>query len=383
MTWLSGWTRRKIKIVENLTISDYQMKLIIHKSESGPDTSTDIYLGGHCRDDFADLRFTDPDQTTLLSYWIESITGTTPNLVAIVWIKIPTLIPTNNIYIYYDNPSAISVSDGTNTFVFFDDFGGASIDPAKWGGVVVLDAGTGKFGGSTDGRGYSQVEFTVPFVTEFDVKTTATGTSAGSMGIGTQNAETGQADFYQHGDGRFIEYWSGSTVYTGVTNTWYKIKTTTTGLSNFQFVVMDMSRNVLGTSAVSTNTRIYNYWKFRDGWINVDAAIVWVDKFRIRKYASPEPTFGVSGTEELNITATDMILNTNTCAGSCQIIAGVTWQNMGSSNVTFTPAILIDGTTIAYATSNITIGPYPLTGSSTITTPILSIGTHQICPYPN
>jgi len=107
------------------------------------------------------------------------------------------------------------------------------------------------------------------------------------------------------------------------------------------------------------------------------------DTVHNRKYASPEPSFGVSGAEELNITATLMTLNTNTCAGPCQIIAGVTWQNMGSSSVTFTPAILIDGTTIAYATSNITIGPYPAEGSSTITTPTLLAGTHQICPYPN
>ena len=29
------------------------------------------------------------------------------------------------------------------------------------------------------------------------------------------------------------------------------------------------------------------------------------------------------------------------------------------------------------------IGPYPAEGSSTITTPTLLAGTHQICPYPN
>ena len=104
MTWLTGWTRRRIKVVESLTVVDYQMKLIVHKG-SGSDNPTDVYLSGYLKDDFSDLRFTGPDQTTLLNYWIESITGTTPNLVAAVWIKIPTLTPINNIYIYYDNPS--------------------------------------------------------------------------------------------------------------------------------------------------------------------------------------------------------------------------------------------------------------------------------------
>ena len=39
MAWLTGWTRRRVKTVENLTISDYQMKLIVHQSGLGPDTS--------------------------------------------------------------------------------------------------------------------------------------------------------------------------------------------------------------------------------------------------------------------------------------------------------------------------------------------------------
>jgi hypothetical protein len=134
MAWLAGWTRRKSKVVNN-PVTDYQMKLICHKG-LGTDSSTDIYLDGHVKDDFADLRFTGPDQVTPLDYWIESIISG----VATVWIKIPTLVPVNNIYIYYDNPIATSSSNGPNTFDFFDDFSGTTYDAGKWNltGVVTV-----------------------------------------------------------------------------------------------------------------------------------------------------------------------------------------------------------------------------------------------------
>jgi hypothetical protein len=109
-------------------------------------------------------------------------------------------------------------------------------------------------------------------------------------------------------------------------------------------------------------------------------------KLLIHQFKITEPTVSTIGTEELNITATLMTISqseTPCRTGICTITANVTWQNLGSSSVTFRPKILIDGVTYVQATSDITIGPYPLTGSSSITTPTLSTGIHSICPYPN
>jgi hypothetical protein len=44
------------------------------------------------------------------------------------------------IYIYYGNPSATSQSNGANTFIFFDDFTGTTIDTTKW-----VTSGTGSY----------------------------------------------------------------------------------------------------------------------------------------------------------------------------------------------------------------------------------------------
>ncbi len=99
--------------------------------------------------DFDDLRFTSSDGTTELSYWLESKTDSTT---ATIWVKIPSLASGDNtIYMYYANASAITASNGDNTFAFFDDFSGTSINTNKWtvtgspslsGGLCTLNSAT-------------------------------------------------------------------------------------------------------------------------------------------------------------------------------------------------------------------------------------------------
>ncbi|VVB85971.1 Halolysin [uncultured archaeon] len=121
---LPGWSYRKQKTITGTTAgaqTNYQMKLTLYNS-TGTDTPGNIYLGGNVRSDFGDIRFTKSDGVTLLDYWIESYT---PGVSAVVWVKvdsIPASPGTANIYLYYGSPSATSASNGNNAFVFFDDF---------------------------------------------------------------------------------------------------------------------------------------------------------------------------------------------------------------------------------------------------------------------
>jgi len=114
-----------------------------------------------------------------------------------------------------------------------------------------------------------------------------------------------------------------------------------------------------------------------------DAGYSETEWIAVRKHTYPEPTFGSSLIEELDITAVEpFTLSSNTCIGPCLISAGVTWHNYGNNSVTFRPAVLIDGTTFAYATTDLTI-PSGQDGYAIIVTPTLSLGSHNICPYPN
>ncbi len=115
---LPGYAKRQpITINSASALTDYQVKLTItYDSDMQPD--------------FDDLRFTSADGTTELSYWLESKTDSTT---AIVWVKVPSLSSGDNtLYMYYANASAITASNGNNTFIFFDDFLGSEIDIDKW-----------------------------------------------------------------------------------------------------------------------------------------------------------------------------------------------------------------------------------------------------------
>ena len=360
-------------------MTDYQILTTI-------DTTT-LITAGKMRSDCGDIRFTDTDGSTLLSYWIESDCNTVSTK---IWVKIPSIpVGTNTIYIYYNNPTATydNLVGGTNTFMFFDDFLGSSMDTSKWqrissGGSTtvsnsILDMWTTTSAYET-WIAYNKYPVNSSAIVRFKISTDA---STGA-GVGLSSDGTSSYAVWEMWAGKTWSIWNSpnqpTITRTADYSSYHTARINRVGTTSVDFYTDGVYDGNISTYIPSSSFGGYLYITSRTNNVHL-----YVDWFAIAKYASPEPTSSISVTEELGITAIDMILNTNTCVGSCQIIAGVTWQNLGSSNVTFTPAILIDGTTIAYATSNITIGPSPATGSSTITTPTLLAGTHTICPYPN
>ena len=121
--WLFGWSYRKSVTLSRPSglVTNYQMKLLV--GESAGASGEDVDCNGHVLSSFNDLRFTTADGTTLLNYWIESITGTTPNRLATVWIKFNSIGTTaTTFYMYYGKAGAPAVSNGANTFLAFEDF---------------------------------------------------------------------------------------------------------------------------------------------------------------------------------------------------------------------------------------------------------------------
>jgi hypothetical protein len=83
------------------------------------------------QNDCDDLRFTILDKQTTMPYWIESGCDSTSTM---IWIKIPNLAASagTTLYVYYGNTAAAIASDGDNTFDFFDDFVGTTLNTTKW-----------------------------------------------------------------------------------------------------------------------------------------------------------------------------------------------------------------------------------------------------------
>ena len=134
MAWLTGWTYRKAIVIahsDDGAQTDYQIKLLI--GESSGATGEQVDCGGHVASDFDDLRFTTSDGQTLCPYWIESITGATPNQLATVWVKVSVAAHPDDttIYMYYGGTET-AVSSGADTFIAFDDFEDAGTYRDNW-----------------------------------------------------------------------------------------------------------------------------------------------------------------------------------------------------------------------------------------------------------
>lgn len=119
-----SWLYRKAINLATLT-AGYQLRLYVGRSTG----YGNVNCNGHCLATFADLRFTKGDQVTELDYWIESVVSTSGQETCYVWVETDGVTP---IYMYYGNSSAGTTSNGVNTFQFFDDFLGSTLDLAKW-----------------------------------------------------------------------------------------------------------------------------------------------------------------------------------------------------------------------------------------------------------
>jgi len=112
----TAWAYRNAVTITNSsggTLTDFQVHVTLDAS----------FNFSKAQSTGADLRVTNSNGTTLLSFWIESWSQAGSS--ASIWVKIPS-IPSagGTIYLYYGNPTATSTSSGSATFDFFDDFEG-------------------------------------------------------------------------------------------------------------------------------------------------------------------------------------------------------------------------------------------------------------------
>jgi hypothetical protein len=99
--------------------TNYQIKLTVVKA-SGVDAAGTVYLNMRCKDDFSDFRFYS-NAGVLLDYWIENFVS---GVSAVVWVEVDSILAspaTTDIWFYYDYASAVSASNGTNTWIIFND----------------------------------------------------------------------------------------------------------------------------------------------------------------------------------------------------------------------------------------------------------------------
>jgi hypothetical protein len=161
--WLSGWTYRKSHIIMNSTGADvnYTVQIVV-KNSTDTDSGGTVFIDNKTRPDFGDVRFTNAS-SSLLDYWIENVTL---GVNATFWVKIDGNLSTadQKIYIYYGNSTATNLSNGTQTFDFFDDF---SVSPNGWtlsgatisAGLLNIPGGAWNYANKTRPSGYDDYRF--------------------------------------------------------------------------------------------------------------------------------------------------------------------------------------------------------------------------------
>ncbi|MBV6343614.1 DUF2341 domain-containing protein, partial [Candidatus Magnetobacterium casense] len=151
--WLDDYTYRKMFGITGSTAgtqTNYQMRVTVYAA-AGTDSGSSVYTNYTTQTDFDDVRFTTPSGTSL-DFWQENYTSNVSASFCVECDSIAASPSVTQFLMYYGNSAATSGSNGDNTFIFFDDFPGSSLNTSKWagdtgyaavsGGIVTFQNGT-------------------------------------------------------------------------------------------------------------------------------------------------------------------------------------------------------------------------------------------------
>jgi len=139
MSLFNTWNYRKKITLTGQTGAGSNYQVLLKVGESSGAAGEDFDVEGNSEDfpsaknDSGDLRFTDSTKSVSLDFWVQEVTGVTPNRLASIWVEVTADLGSDvNIFCYYGKSGASNVSSGDDTFIFFDDFEGDSLDTNKW-----------------------------------------------------------------------------------------------------------------------------------------------------------------------------------------------------------------------------------------------------------
>ncbi|MFA5692490.1 MAG: DUF2341 domain-containing protein, partial [Acholeplasmataceae bacterium] len=285
-----------------------------------------VHCSGHCQDDFGDIRFHDAADAAL-DYMIDwpTLTGTTPNQSVGVWVAPSPGTSDTNVVMKYGDSSLTDASTSTifisrEDFEAFDDEDDLSTSKGSvtWTQIAgAAKADTAKsYAGSKSGR--FTVASTCP---SYTIPCTATDSIAVSWRSWVDSGVHGNQVSGGDGSNRYsfvsdylsklFYYYNETSTSSGVTvsqEAWHKFE-----LKNFNWT-NETYEIWLDDVKIATATGMYNSSDYENAirfMANMSSTYngksCWYDEIIVRKYASPEPTWGTWGAEEaIEVTSTGL-----------------------------------------------------------------------------
>lgn len=309
MGWLPGYKYRKQITLSRASgaVTNYQMKLLVGESSGATGEAVDCGSGGvsKCQSDFDDIRFTKSDGTTLLDYWIELLSGTTPNQLATIWIEFDSIgTGATTFYMYYGKSDATAYSNGDNTFLAFDNFEDDTVGaiPSGWTESENPTNGTClTISGGYSGQGVEAVCGTITYRA-----------SKEGLSPGTQSCIEARVKFVSNGEFRITSYVAafrreaGGTKLKYLTNdspywidsgitedgNWHKLKIMIYDTNKVDYwfdTTSFLAKNTYGSSQTWSDYGI----RFQE------TGTVDLDEIFVRNYRATEPAWGSWGAEEV------------------------------------------------------------------------------------
>jgi len=322
MAWLTGWSYRKPITITGQAgaTANYQIKLLLGESSGATGENFDVGSKSNAfpsdQNISGDIRFTDNDGETLLDFWVEDVSGDTPNRLATIWVEVKDA-PSSDITIYcYYGGDDTNVSSGEDTFILFDDFERGD-DGDAIGGIWTTTTGS-----SIDtAQAYSGTRSALlprESANSYLYKTYNAASNAYAIRCRmmvqpiSSSVINAQKYFINHGDGvtrtipcvansdEGINYFSGGWQDSGAdlgANTWGLIEVNHIDFDTNKYdiwlnnvrIVNDISQQV---AAWSTNSIEFSN-QAGSGDVNF-----WIDDFIVRNWNTTEPSYGSSGSEE-------------------------------------------------------------------------------------
>lgn len=347
MAWLTGWAYRKsITLVRaSGAVTNHQMKLLVGESSGSSGEAVDC--GGKCLSTFNDLRFTTSDGSTILDYWIESITGTTPNQLATIWIEFDSIGTSDTtFYMYYGKADATSVSNGANTFIFFDDFNrddNATVGNSwtEVNNIWTINSNT-LLGQPTSNPGGNEniITHAVSFPTTFMIETRSKRNTATQISYGFSVRASGNVRKYSFvlNNTTSFSYLDSSSPYwhaagTASADTYYilgaKIDTSVNQGCYYVDRVTTIAENkgCYGTPATLTTLAFDGYWFSGTPAGTTD----WV---LVRNFLATDPSWGSWGSEESGgISCKQMVSNALKTSSPKLIMVNGIWKSISSGKI--------------------------------------------------